>query len=81
MQTLIWHEQYITRKGRYKHEISKNKNNETGSHFEGSKAGCICSGSVAVANAHNAGPAYCVGYCGSNGTVTRNANANLARTA
>ncbi|MFQ8654065.1 MAG: RumC family sactipeptide, partial [Mediterraneibacter gnavus] len=27
-----------------------------------------------------AGPAYCVGYCGNNGVVTRNANANLART-
>ena len=62
-------------------KLVKTKTIKTGSHFEGSKAGCICSGTVAVANAHNAGPAYCVGYCGSNGTVTRNANANLARTA
>ena len=31
-------------------------------------------------NSHYAGPAYCVGYCGNNGVVTRNANANLART-
>ena len=62
-------------------KLVKTKTMKTGSHFEGSKAGRICSGSVAVANAHNAGPAYCVGYCGSNGTVTRNANANLARTA
>ena len=62
-------------------KLVKTKTMKTGSHFEGSKARCICSGSVAVANAHNAGPAYCVGYCGSNGTVTRNANANLARTA
>ena len=62
-------------------KLVKTKTMKTGSHFEGSKAGCICSGSVAVANAHYAGPAYCVGYCGSNGTVTRNANANLARTA
>ena len=34
-----------------------------------------------IYNEHNAGPAYCVGYCGNNGAVTRNANANLARTA
>lgn len=62
-------------------KLVKTKTMKTGSHFEGSKAGCICSGSVAVANAHNAGSAYCVGFCASNGTVTRNANANLARTA
>ena len=36
-------------------------------------------GTVAVANSHNAGPAYCVGYCGNNGEVTRNANYNIAR--
>ena len=38
------------------------------------------SGGAVVENSHNAGPAYCVGYCGNNGVVTRNANANLART-
>lgn len=34
---------------------------QTGADFEGSKWGCVCSGSTAVANSHNAGPAYCVG--------------------
>ena len=53
---------------------------QTGADFEGSKGGCVCSGSVAVANSHNAGLAYCVGYCGNNGVVTRNAKANIART-
>lgn len=53
----------------------------TGANFEGSRAGCVCSGTVAVANSHNAGPAYCVGYCGNNGSVTRSANMNLARKA
>lgn len=43
---------------------------QTGADFEGSKWGCVCSGSTAVANSHNAGPAYCVGYCGNNGVVT-----------
>lgn len=61
--------------------LVQSKKIAVGSNFEGNKAGCICSGSVAVANAHDAGPAYCVGYCGNNGAVTRNANANLARTA
>lgn len=54
---------------------------QTGADFEGSKSGCKCSGGEVVANSHNAGPAYCVGYCGNSGVVTRNANANLARTA
>ena len=52
---------------------------QTGADFEGSKWGCVCSGSTAVANSHNAGPAYCVGYCGNNGVVTRNANANVRK--
>ena len=56
-------------------------NMKTGANFEGSRSGCVCSGTVAVANSHNAGPAYCVGYCGNNGTVTRNANMNVAKKA
>lgn len=52
---------------------------KTEADFAGSRAGCVCSGSVAVANSHHKGPAYCVGYCGSNGTVTRDANMNLAK--
>ena len=54
---------------------------QTGADFEGSKGGCLCSGSTAVANSHYAGPVYCVGYCGNNGVVTKNANANVAKTA
>ena len=54
---------------------------QTGADFEGSRSGCVCSGSAAVANSHNAGPAYCVGYCGNHGVVTRNANYNVAKTA
>ena len=53
---------------------------QTGADFEGSRGDCICSGTIAVKNSHYAGPAYCVGYCGNNGIVTRNANANLAKT-
>ena len=53
---------------------------QTRANFEGSKGGCKCSGGAVVENSHNAEPAYCVGYCGNNGVVTRNANANLART-
>ena len=62
-------------------KLVETKTTKTGTNFEGNRAGCICNGTVAVANSHNAGPAYCVGYCGNNGAVTRNANANLARTA
>ena len=29
---------------------------QTGADFEGSKGGCVCSGSTAVANSHYAGP-------------------------
>lgn len=54
---------------------------QTGADFEGGKWGCKCSGGTVVENSHYAGPAYCVGYCANNGAVTRNANANLARTA
>ena len=54
---------------------------QTRANFEGSKGGCKCSGGAVVENSHNAGPAYCVGYCGNNGVVTRNANANIAKTA
>ena len=54
---------------------------QTGADFEGSRSGCVCSGSAAVASSHYAGPAYCVGYCGNHGAVTRNANYNLAKTA
>ena len=43
---------------------------KAGANFEGSRAGCVCNGTVAVANSHNAGPAYCVGYCGNAGSVT-----------
>ena len=60
---------------------TKAGNMKTGANFEGSRSGCVCSGTVAVANSHNAGPAYCVGYCGNNGTVTRNANMNVAKKA
>ena len=59
--------------------LVQSKRIATGFNFEGSKAGCVCSGTVAVATSHNAGPAYCVGYCGNNGEVTRNANYNIAR--
>ncbi len=52
---------------------------DSGANFEGSGVGCICNGPVAVANSHNAGPAYCVGYCGSAGSVTKTANMNLAK--
>lgn len=62
-------------------KLVRSKKIASGSNFAGNKAGCICSGSVAVANSHDAGPAYCVGYCGNNGITTRNANANQARTA
>lgn len=54
---------------------------QTGADFEGSRGDCICSGTIAVKNSHYAGPAHCVGYCGNNGVVTRNANANIAKTA
>ena len=52
-------------------KLVTSKTMKTGTNFEGNKAGCICSGSVAVANSHNAGPAYCVGYCGNNGEIGR----------
>lgn len=58
---------------------TKTQTMKTEADFTGSRAGCVCSGSVAVANSHNKGPAYCVGYCGSNGTVTRDANMNVAK--
>ena len=58
---------------------TKAGNMKTGANFEGSRAGCVCNGTVAVANSHNAGPAYCVGYCGNAGSVTRTANMNLAK--
>ena len=45
------------------------------------RSGCVCNGTVAVANSHNKGPGYCVGYCGSAGSVTRQANANVAYSA
>ena len=54
-------------------KLVETKTTKTGTNFEGNRAGCICNGTVAVANSHNAGPAYCV--------VTRNANANVAKTA
>ena len=53
----------------------------SGANFEGSRSGCVCNGTVAVANSHNAGPAYCVGYCGNAGSVTKTANMNLAKKA
>ena len=54
---------------------------KTGANIECSRWGCVCHGTVAVANSHNAGPAYCVGYCGNAGSVTRTANMNLAKKA
>lgn len=53
---------------------------ETGANYAGDSArsGCVCSGSVAVANAHNQGPTKCVGYCGS-GEVNMTANMELAK--
>ncbi|WP_379714578.1 RumC family sactipeptide [Mediterraneibacter gnavus] len=42
---------------------------QTGADFEGSRSGCVCSGSAAVASSHYAGPAYCVGYCGNHGVI------------
>lgn len=45
----------------------------SGANFEGSRSRCVCSETVAVANSHNEEPAYCVGYCGNNGSVTRSA--------
>ena len=61
-------------------KLVETKTTKTGTDFEGNRAGCICNGTVAVANSHDAGPAYCVGYCGNSGVMTRNANADLART-
>lgn len=58
-----------------------NSSLNSGANFEGSKSGCVCSGTAAVAVAHYAGPGYCVGYCGNNGTVTKNANMNVAKKA
>ena len=36
---------------------TKAENMKTGANFEGSRSGCVCNGTVAVANSHNAGPA------------------------
>ena len=55
-------------------------NMKTGANFEGSRSGCVCNGTVAVANSHNAGPAYCVGYCGNAGSVTIAIQINIAQT-
>ena len=41
-------------------KLVETKTTKTGTNFEGNRAGCICNGTVAVANSHNAGPAYCV---------------------
>ena len=53
----------------------------SGAEVEGNRAGCVCSGTNAVKMSHYAGPAYCVGYCGNAGSVTRTANMNKAKTA
>ena len=42
-------------------KLVETKTTKTGTDFEGNRAGCICNGTVAVANSHDAGPAYCVG--------------------
>ena len=56
-------------------------NMKTGANFEGSRWEFYSLGTVEVVNIHNAGPAYCVGYCGNAGSVTRTANMNLAKKA
>ena len=50
-------------------KLVETKTTKTGTDFEGNRAGCICNGTVAVANSHDAGPAYCVGYCGNSGVA------------
>lgn len=54
---------------------------ETGANYAGDSSvlgGCVCSGTVTIANAHNQGPTMCVGYCGS-GEVNMAANRDLAK--
>lgn len=55
---------------------------ETGANYSAMslRSGCVCSGSVSVANAHNQGPTKCVGYC-SEGAINRHANMEAAKTA
>lgn len=49
---------------------------ETGANYN-VLAGCVCSDTTALANVHNQGSDYCVGYC-KYGIANRNANAELA---
>jgi hypothetical protein len=53
---------------------------ETGANYAGdvARSGCVCSGSNTVANAHNQGPSWCVGYC-EHGDVNRHANMETAK--
>lgn len=37
-------------------KLVETKTTKTGTDFEGNRAGCICNGTVAVANSHDAGP-------------------------
>lgn len=50
---------------------------DTGANYT-TRSGCVCSGSVEVANQHNQGPTKCVGYC-LNGVENRQANMEAAR--
>lgn len=50
---------------------------ETGANYN-VLGGCVCSGTTAVANAHDQGPTKCVGYC-KYGTANLNANMEAAR--
>lgn len=53
---------------------------ETGANYAGdtARSGCVCSGTVTIANAHNQGPTMCVGYCG-HGETNKTANKDLAK--
>ena len=52
---------------------------ETGANYDGNVArgGCVCSGTVEIANSHDQGPSICNPYC-AGGTVNHNANEELA---
>lgn len=53
---------------------------ETGANYDAAiNGGCVCSGTVEVANSHDKGPNECYGYC-AGGAVNDAANKEVART-
>lgn len=55
------------------------KQTETGANYDAvTYGGCVCSGTVEIANAHDQGPNKCDGFC-AGGSVNDAANKDLAR--